>query len=216
LLRLYVDSAERAAAEPLLRQGLFAGLTTNPTLLQRSGVRETQLPDLVGWAVEAGAETVFLQTWGTDTSELVERGHGLRAIGPQVIVKVPVTRSGIEAAALLAGADVPVLVTALYAASQIVPSIAAGAQFAAPYLGRMDDAGLDALAEVGAMKRAIEMAGANTRVLAASVRTPEQVTELLDVGVQDITLSPQGWGKFFDNALTSAAVQEFDAASAHL
>ena len=80
----------------------------------------------------------------------------------------------------------------------------------------MDDAGLDALAEVRAMQRAVEAAGPSPRVLAASVRTPEQVVDLLDVGVQDITLSPQGWAKFFDNALTSAAVQEFDAASARL
>ena len=216
MLNLYVDSAEREVAEPLLRQGVFAGLTTNPTLLERAGLRWGDLPSLVEWALEAGARSVFLQTWGQSSSELVERGTALHALAPEVVVKVPATGPGIEAARTLVAAEVPVLVTAVYARYQAVGALAAGAQFIAPYLGRMDDAGLDGLDEVRAMQRAVDATRSTTRILAASVRTPSQALLLAEEGVSDVTLSPAAWDAFFANELTAAAVAAFDEAAASL
>ena len=214
MLNLYVDSAEREVAEPLLRQGVFAGLTTNPALLKRAGLRWADLSALVDWALVAGARSVFLQTSGQTSSELVDRGAALHAVAPEVVVKVPATGPGIEAACSLAGAKVPVLVTAVYARYQAVGALAAGAQFLAPYLGRMDDAGLDGLDEIRAMQRAVEATRSTTRILAASVRTPTQVLQLAEAGVCDVTLSPAAWDAFFANDLTKAAVAAFDEAAA--
>lgn len=213
MLNLYIDSADRAEAEPLLQQGIFAGLTTNPTLLQRAGVTESGLSDVVAWACDAGAKSVFLQAWGSSVPEMVDRGLQLHSFGGQVVVKVPVTQVGIEAATALTRAGVPVLVTAVYAASQIVPALATGAAYVAPYLGRMDDAGMDGVAEIRTMQRVIDATSASTRVLAASVRTPEKVIGLLEAAVQDITISASAWASFFRNELTDAAVAAFESAA---
>src|SRR4051794_36656278 len=133
-MRLYIDSADRAAAEELLATGLFAGLTTNPTILQRSGLGVADAPDVHAWATSAGAREVFFQAWGEDTATLIERGRRLRALGPEVVVKVVASRAGAAACAALARDGVPTLLTAVYAPGQALVAAAAGATYIAPYL----------------------------------------------------------------------------------
>lgn len=215
MMMLYVDSADRDVAEPLLRTGVFAGLTTNPTLLARAGVAESQLPTLVDWATTAGAQTVFLQTWGNSGQELLERARALHSLAPDfVVVKVGASEHGITVARALITDNIPVLVTAAYADYQVVPALAVGATFIAPYLGRMDDAGLAGIDEIARMQQAIAATQSPTRILAASVRTADQALQLATAGVRDITLSPQAWHAFFDNELTASAIADFEEAAA--
>lgn len=214
MTRFYLDSADLAEARPLLGTGLLAGLTTNPTLLQRAGVRNDELPDLVAGARDAGARTVFVQTWGEGADELVERGRWIRSLGDDVVVKVPVTAAGLQATARLSGEGVPVLATAVYGAAQVLPVMAAGARYVAPYLGRMDDAGRGGRAEVATMQRIVTAAGADLRVLVASLRSVADVVALAELGVADFTLSATLWAALAADPLTDAAVEGFDAASA--
>ena len=72
-MKLYVDTADRAAAESLLATGLFHGVTTNPTILQRASMGVADLRDIYRWAVEAGAQEVFFQAWGEDAATLRQR-----------------------------------------------------------------------------------------------------------------------------------------------
>lgn len=209
----YIDSAERTVVEPLLRSGLVAGVTTNPTLLESAGVRNEAVPDLVAWATHAGARTVFVQAWGSSAAELERRGRALRALDDRVVVKVPVTPAGLQATARLAADGIPVLVTAVYAATQVLPTMAAGASLVAPYLGRMNDAGRDGFAEIAAMQRVIDASGSPLRVLVASLRSPADVLRLAQVGVRDFTLAPSVWHQLAADPLTDAAVVEFERAS---
>lgn len=213
MIRFYVDSADLAEAIPLLRSGLFAGLTTNPTLLQRAGVGNAAIPDLVELARSAGARTIFVQAW-SGTDELVQRGRWIRRLGDDVVVKVPVTTDGLEATARLSSEGVPVLVTAVYRTSQVLPVIAAGARFIAPYLGRMNDAGRDGLEQIGAMQRIVEASGSDLRVLVASLRSAADVVALAQLGITDFTLAPPVWADLAADPLTTAAVKVFEAASA--
>ena len=210
----YIDSADRGIAEPLLSSGLFAGLTTNPSLLRTAGIANRDIAALVGWATVAGAATVFVQAWGADAATLEASGRRIREFGPNTVVKVPATRAGLEVTAKLEAASIPVLVTAVYAASQVLPAMAAGAHFIAPYLGRMNDAGRDGYAEIGAMQRIIEAGGSKLKVLVASLRTPADATRLAEIGVTHFTLAPKVWDLFFDDELTASAVETFEAASA--
>ena len=214
MTRFYLDSADLAEARPLLGTGLLAGLTTNPTLLQRAGVPNRELPALVAGAREAGARTVFVQTWGDGVQELTERGRWIRSLGDDVVVKVPVSAAGLQATARLSGEGVPVLATAVYAAAQVLPVIAAGARYVAPYLGRMDDNGRAGRAEVATMQRIVTAAGSDLRVLVASLRSVADVVALAELGVADFTLSATLWAALAADPLTDAAVEGFDAASA--
>lgn len=214
MINFFVDSADRNVVEPLLRSGLIAGVTTNPTLLQRAGVRNDGIPDLVRWAVAAGAGTVFVQAWGPCADELERRGRQLRALDERVVVKVPATAAGLQATRRLEADGVPVLVTAVYAAHQVLPAMAAGAHYIAPYLGRMNDAGRDGFEAVAAMQRAIASSGSSLRILVASLRDPVAATRLAQLGVRDFTLGEAVLRQFFDDPLTAEAVAVFERASA--
>ena len=210
----YIDSADRLVVEQLLQTGLIAGMTTNPTLLRASGVRNDEIPQLVKWFTGAGARVVFVQAWGSDADELERRGRELRAIDERLVVKLPATAAGLTATARLAGDGIPVLVTAVYAAAQVLPAIVAGASHIAPYLGRINDAGRDGVAEIAAMQRVIDASGSSLRILVASLRSPADALRLAELGVQEFTVAPAVWRQFFDDALTDAAVKVFEQASA--
>lgn len=210
----FIDSADRRQVEPLLRSGLVAGVTTNPTLLRRAGVANDAIPALVAWAAAAGARTIFLQAWGSDAAELERRGRALYALDPRVAVKLPVTAAGLAATARLEGDGIPVLVTAVYSAVQVLPVIASGATYVAPYLGRMNDAGRDGFTEIVAMQRIIDASGSPLRVLVASLRSPGDAARLAEAGIADFTLAPKLWEEFFADPLTADAVRVFDADTA--
>ncbi|MPZ73705.1 MAG: transaldolase [Nitriliruptorales bacterium] len=213
MLRLYVDTASRAAAEPLLATGVFHGLTTNPTLIEREGLESSHVADIYGWATASGAEEVFLQAWGDDADAMQRCAEQLQSIGPKVVVKVPVTPAGTAVAARLSVRGQPVLLTAVYNAAQALLAGATGAAYVAPYLGRMHDAGRDGTAEVLRMHRALAASGSRTRVLVASIRDLDTVVALAEQGVSCFALSPEVARGLFDEPLTHQAVEVFDKAA---
>lgn len=209
-MKLFIDSADKALVAPLLGTGLFAGVTTNPTLLVRAGVTIKDLPAFVGWAREAGAATVFVQAWGTSTEDYLSCAVDLRKRCGDVDVKVPATPAGVAAARFLEAAGTRTLLTGIYNHVQVIPAIAAGVQHLAPYLGRMTDAGRDGLGEITKMQTIIERTGAATRILVASIRTPGDLATLAAAGVRDFTIAPRLWWEMLAEPLTDAAVAVFD------
>jgi transaldolase len=211
-MRLYLDTADRATAEPLLATGLFAGLTTNPTILQRASLSVSDIPDIHRWAVSAGAREVFFQAWGQDTATLTQRGQQLRGLGKEVVVKLVASRAGSAACAELAARDVPTLLTAVYAPSQAIVAAAAGATYLAPYLGKLQDAGRDGMADIIAMHEILTAAGSQTRVLLASIRDATAIVSLARHGIQHFTIAPTVADQLFANELTADAVRIFEEA----
>ena len=126
-MRLYLDTADRAAAEDLLATGLFAGVTTNPTILRRASRGVGDIAEIYRWALDAGAREVFFQAWGEDPETLVKRGAELRELGEEVVVKLVASRAGAAACAALAADGVPTLLTAVYNPAQAVVAAAAWA-----------------------------------------------------------------------------------------
>lgn len=208
MLSFYIDSADRDHVARLLATGFFAGVTTNPAILDKSGLGSRDIPAFVEWAVRAGASKVFVQSWGSSVQELVQRGEQFRGLADNVTVKVPASRDGIEAARILADAG-EVLVTAVYSASQVLPIIASGATYMAPFVGRMTAAGRDGIAETIAMQCTIDAMDSSLEVLAGSLRAPQQLLELAGAGVKNFTMGPPVWDMFFADELTSASVTQF-------
>jgi len=209
VITFYIDSAEAADAEELLPTGMFEGVTTNPLLLDRAGLHSADIPAFVERTLGLGARRVFVQSWGATADEIAARGRRLRELDPRVIVKVPGSREGIEAARQLSP-DGEVLVTAIYSAAQIPAVIASGATYTAPFLGRMIAAGRDGLAEVARMQRVIEATGSDLQLLVGSLRTPEQIVELAYAGVRRFTMGRAVWEQFFEDELTAASVAQFE------
>lgn len=211
-MHLYLDTADRSAAEDLLATGLFRGVTTNPTILQRASLGVADIPDVYHWATGAGAGEVFFQAWGEDTATLVERGRRLRALGDEVVVKLVASRSGTAACAHLSSEGVPTLLTAVYDPGQAIAAAAAGATYIAPYLRRLTAAGRDGLGDVLAMHELLTATGSGTKVLLASIPDGPSMVTLARHGVDCFTMAPAIAEQLFTDELTAAADEEFEQA----
>jgi TalC/MipB family fructose-6-phosphate aldolase len=211
-MKLYVDTADRSAAESLLSTGLFAGVTTNPTILRRASKGVGDLPEIYHWAIDAGAREVFLQAWGEDPDTLIKRGQRLRDLGREVVVKFVATRAGSTACAALAAKGIPILLTAIYDPGQAIIAAAAGATYIAPYLGRLNDAGRQGIAEVVAMQEVLVATGSSTKVLLASVRSVPDMVALARHGVDCFTMAPEVAEQFFTDPTTAEAARTFEDA----
>jgi len=194
-------------------------VTTNPTLLLRAArpCRLDELERLTREALDRGMREIHLQAWGGDADALAECGTCLAALAPgRVLVKLPITRCGAEAARRLIDAGVPVTFTACYAVPQVLVAAALGARYIAPYLGRIGDLGRDGHADLIAMQQALDGVCATTQLLVASLRHPTDLTRLAAAGVGCFTLAPAVAADLFasDPTLEAAAQFERDAAAA--
>ncbi|MEB3335009.1 MAG: transaldolase family protein [Cyanobacteriota bacterium] len=213
-LRLLLDSADTEIWEELWPLGLFRGITTNPSLLRRSGrsCDMDGLGALVMVAREMGCTELHLQAWGTTDSELLACGRSLLALGPrEVVVKLPLTEPGLRAARVLREAGERVTLTACHATPQVIAAAALGVTYVAPYLGRISDGGRDGAAEVRSMGRCLRGLGSSTRLLVASLRSLAELTSLAADGVDTFTLSPPLARQLWTHAATAEAVSRFEA-----
>ncbi|MDN3444813.1 transaldolase family protein [Microbacterium sp. APC 3901] len=212
--RLYVDSADVDRVASLLAAGVVHGVTTNPTILERGGRTAAEIPDLYArWAGE-GAREIFFQTWGGDTASLLRNAESIRTLGDRVVVKVPATRDGFAAASALVRDGATVLVTAVYSVAQALACASIGAQYIAPYLGRMRDAGIDGDAVIATMQEVC--VGSESNVLAASLRSPDDITGLRLAGVSYFTAAPEVIEQMLFHEVSDSSAAEFDAAMARL
>jgi transaldolase len=214
-LRFLLDSADRTAWAQWLPLGCFYGVTTNPTLLKAADVpcSVTALTRLARQAIDLGAGEVHVQTWGRTRTLYVEHGRALAAIDPKIVVKVPTTLEGAAAAATLRRDGVRLTMTVVYTAAQALVASALGADYAAPYLGRMNDAGHDGFGEIATMGRTARAQGSSMRILVASLRDPADIVRLAAEGLDTFTFAPKLIPGFFGDRDAAHAVEAFEAAA---
>ena len=215
--RIFLDSADTTTWASVLGTGAFHGVTTNPLLLERAGLACTVriLADLAMRAREEGAREIHLQAWGEDATTLAGRGAELAALadGIEVAVKVPATADGFRAARHLVADGVRVTMTAVYAPGQVLAAAALGACYAAPYLGRLNDAGRDGAGILQTMHAILAGRETPLRLLAASLRRATDVVELAAVGLDTFTVGPEVAAALLQEPLTEAAATDFERAA---
>lgn len=212
--RLYVDSADTDRVSRLLAAGVVHGVTTNPTILERGGRTAAEIPELYARWESEGANEIFFQTWGGDTASFLRNAEGIRALGDRVVVKVPATADGFAAASALVKDGATVLVTAVYSIAQALACASIGAHYIAPYLGRMRDAGVDGDALIARMQQMC--AGSASNVLAASLRSADDITDLRAAGVPYFTAAPDVIEQVLFDRVSDSSAAEFDAAMVRL
>lgn len=227
-MHLYLDSAEIEAIRPLLSSPVVHGVTTNPTLQQRAGVDYAGMPEFVREALSSGASAVQVQVRYRDTRQMVADGHAFsRWADPEegeVIVKIPATPEGLAATAELTSEGIPCTLTAVFAPEQAIWAQLAGARYAAPYLGRLNDGGENGLEVIARMQELLsqyresvtdDRKGADSqmasgcRLLVASVRSREDALALLRLGVGALTVRPELAIELLEHVATRAAEATF-------
>jgi transaldolase len=214
-LRLMLDSADERHWEEWLPLGLFYGVTTNPLLLESARVpcEVKALTTLAKNVLGYGVQEVQLQAWGGTVEQYVQIGHCLSDIDPHVVVKIPITKAGTAAAVKLIGQGVRVTLTGVYTAPQVLIAAAIGAEYAAPYLGRIHDSGRNGCEDIALMQRSLHGTNSNTRLLVASIRQVEDIVPLAVEGLNTFTFSGAIAHQLFDVAATLNAADAFEAAA---
>ncbi|MFM2079949.1 MAG: hypothetical protein RLZZ219_631 [Cyanobacteriota bacterium] len=209
-LRLFLDTADPAAWSRWLPTGLFHGVTTNPTLLKQAGhpCDLASLRMLSHRALAHGVQELHLQAWGSD---LLSCGRALADLAPgRIWIKLPITRAGVDAARDLLADGLPVTFTACYEPAQVLPAVALGADYIAPYLGRINDLGRDGHAELVAMHHCVRHLASPLRLLVASLRSPADLARLAAEGLDTFTISPAVAEALFAVEATEAAAARFE------
>jgi transaldolase len=214
--RLFLDTADIVAFDKHLSHGYFYGVTTNPVILQRAKIPCTipALTTLAVHAIERECEEIMFQAWGEDRDSLIRTGSLLAAIdSKRVVVKVPLTLQGMKAARVLGRDGVRICLTACYNVEQALVAASLGAEYVAPYLGRICDSGRNGVEICASMQQVVAGLGSTTRILVASLRDATQLTSLASRGCDTFTFSPHIADELLYEPLTTHAAADFEAAA---
>ncbi len=217
-IRLFLDTADTQQWENWLTTGLFYGVTTNPLLLERDKIpcEISQLKILANQAFALNAKEIQIQTWGVTVDSLVNTGKLLAEIDERVVVKIPITKIGAEAASKLIAEGIRITLTGVYAVHQVLIAAALGADYVAPYLGRITDLGRNGREDLVAMQQVGAGVSSTTRILVASIRSVDDITLLAAQGLDTFTFSPSIAAEFFNVAATNQATIDFERAASRI
>ncbi|MEJ5072462.1 fructose-6-phosphate aldolase [Enterobacter ludwigii] len=208
-MELYLDTSDVAAVKKLARIFPLAGVTTNPSIVA-AGKKplDTLLPELQ--EALGGQGRLFAQVMANTAEGMVSDARKLRAIVPDIVVKVPVTAEGLAAIKMLKAEGIPTLGTAVYGAAQGLLAALAGAEYVAPYVNRIDAQGGNGIRSVEELQQLLELHAPESKVLAASFKTPRQALDCLLVGCQSITLPLDVAQQFIASPAVDAAINKFE------
>ncbi len=215
---LYIDTADTAAWQELMPTRLFKGITTNPLLASRAGLHypEIDWKGMTKLAADLGAKQLHCQVYGPVESYLDWAGaryeDGKKA-GVQVVIKVPLVEPAIREVPKLKSLGGPILMTAAYDAKQMFVATALGADYIAPYFGRMLESGMPAYEALEQMHAIGLRAESRPRILVASLRNTDQMVRLTQIGMDSFTIAPQIARDLMSDANSIAAVADFEAAA---
>jgi transaldolase len=207
-MQLFIDTAETAVLKDLAATGLVDGVTTNPSLIAKSGRGMLEVLAEICGLVDG---PVSAEVAAMDTEGMLAEGRKLAGVAPNVVVKVPLTREGLVATAEFAAEGVQTNVTLCFSAAQALLAAKAGATYISPFVGRLDDhgaAGMDLITEIRAIYDNYDF---DTEILAASIRNPTHVKEAALAGADCATIPPDVFQALFKHPLTERGLQQFMA-----
>ena len=205
-MKFFADTAEIAEIRDLAETGLLDGVTTNPSLIHKSGRNFLEVVREIA-AVCPGpvsAEVVAL-----DYDTMMSEAEVLRKIAKNIAIKVPLTRDGLKACKALTGDGTMVNVTLCFSAAQALLAAKAGASFISPFVGRHDDVGFDGMQLIADIRMIYDNYDFATEILVASVRHPIHVVEAAKLGADVMTAPPKIIHQLFNHPLTDAGIAGF-------
>jgi len=205
-MKFFVDTADVADIKRLNDTGLVDGVTTNPSLIAKSG---RDFIDVIKEICALVDGPVSAEVTATDAAGMIEEGRKLAKVAKNVAVKVPLTEAGLVACKTLSQAGTPVNVTLCFSAAQALLAAKAGAAFISPFVGRLDDIGQDGMSLIGEIAEIYSNYDFQTEILVASVRSPQHVVDAARIGADVCTLPPGVIWQLFKHPLTDKGLEAF-------
>ena len=206
-MKFFVDTADVSEIRSLAETGLVDGVTTNPSLIAKSGRR---MAEVIAEICAITPGPVSAEVTATDFETMLEEGRYLRGIAPNVAVKVPLTEAGLRTCRALSSDGTAVNVTLCFTAAQALLAAKAGAAFISPFVGRLDDISTDGMGLIADIVQIYRnYPHLKTEVLVASVRHPVHLVQSAKLGAHVATLPPQVIRQLLKHPLTDSGLAAF-------
>ncbi len=206
-MKFFLDTADIEDIREMNATGLLDGVTTNPSLIKKSG------RDFFEVIAEIAAEVdgpVSAETTAHDFETMLKEGLKCAEIAPNIAVKVPLTVEGLKTCKALRAKDIMVNVTLCFSANQALLAAKAGATFISPFVGRHDDNGFNGMDLIEDMRIIYDNYGFETQILVASIRHPVHVLESARIGADVATMPASAMKALFNHPLTDKGLEGFD------
>ena len=206
-MKIFLDTADTELIRKYNDTGLIDGITTNPTLIMKSGRK----PDDVYKEIkDMGINDISMEVVGNSDEMIAEGRRLFETFGFPCTVKVPMTRDGLEACSQLSYNNIRVNVTLIFSAAQAILAARAGAYYVSPFVGRLDDQSVAGLEVVRSIAELYRIQGAPTQVLSASIRSVQRVVRSYYNGASVVTMPPKIFDQMYDHILTDKGLEIFD------
>lgn len=205
-MRFFLDTADIEEIAKLHTTGLVDGITTNPTLIAKSGAdfieRIGEICDLVHGPVSA-------EVVSSDFETMLKEAYKLADISENVVIKLPLTVDGLRACAILVDDDIDTNITLCFSANQALMAAKAGATYISPFLGRLDDIGQSGVQLIKDIKQIYDHYGFETQILSASIRSTDHVHQVALAGSHVATIPPKIFYDLYQHDLTDKGLELF-------
>ncbi|MCB1425806.1 MAG: fructose-6-phosphate aldolase [Zhengella sp.] len=205
-MKFFVDTADVAEIRELNDLGLLDGVTTNPSLVMKSGRDIMEVTKEICSIVEG---PVSAEVTAVDFDEMMKEAAVLTKIADNICVKVPLTLDGLKACKALSSDGVKTNVTLCFSANQALLAAKAGATFISPFIGRLDDIHINGMDLIGEIRTIYDNYGFQTEILAASIRTVNHVKEAALIGADVATIPPSTLKSLVKHPLTDKGLEAF-------
>ena len=205
-MQIFIDTAEIEVLRDLAGTGLVDGVTTNPSLIAKAG---RNFLTTIAEIAEIIPGPISAEVAATDAPTMIAEGEKLARIAANVVVKVPLTWDGLKATRALAEQSIPVNVTLCFSAPQALLAAKAGAAYISPFIGRLDDHGVDGMELIHEIRSIYDTYGFDTEILAASIRNPAHVKAAALAGADCATIPPAVFRDLVKHPLTDRGLETF-------
>ena len=207
-MKIFLDTADTSIIEKHFATGLIDGITTNPTLIKKSGRDPIEVYQELK---DLGIKDISMEVVG-DADEMIKEGAGLHdTFGDCCTVKVPCSPDGLRTCKHLSDLNVRVNVTLIFSQTQAILASKAGAKYVSPFVGRVDDNSFGGICLVKDIVKVFKEHFVTTEVLAASIRNVRDVGRLFEHGAEIVTMPPAVFEKMYNHILTDKGLELFQA-----
>ena len=204
-MKLFLDTADVKSVKARLSTGLLSGITTNPTLIFKSG-RHPQ--EVYQELIDLGINDISMEVIGDSEDELFRNAMGhVKTYAEKATIKLPCTIDGLKACKRLSAINVRTNITLIFSPAQAILASLAGATYISPFIGRMDDNSLDGMKLISDIKQTLTT---DTKILAASIRDPQSVGTAFALGADICTVPPAVFDRMYDHVLTDKGLEQFN------
>ena len=206
-LKIFLDTAETDVVRKHYKTGLIDGLTTNPTLIRKSGRKHEEVYQELK---DIGITDISMEVIGSKENMISEGKRLYKKFGKVATIKVPCTPNGLLACKELSDSGINVNVTLIFSQSQAILAAKAGARYVSPFVGRVDDNSFGGLCLVKDIAKVYNVHGVETQVLAASLRGIRDVGRAFEYGADIVTMPPGVFEGMYKHILTDKGLDQFD------